>query len=279
MALTLMATTRRRAKTPSTTPRRKRGRSPLQAREQLVADNLTLVHHVARKLERYLSDQVEHDELVSAGTLGLIAAARTFDVARGLKFSTYAVPRIRGAILDDLRKQDHVSRGTRRHARQLIAAKAAVAHRTGHEPTRAELAQEMGVDERTVDRWEVAVRGAQSHSIDELAEWQERSQVTVFLTSVPSEMYHGMATRRMPAVEEEDTVEAKLDRDETRRALHRALNDLPKREREVIVRSYWLDEPSAAIARDWGVTESRVSQIRARAMRHLREHFARRVAA
>src|SRR5690348_12380918 len=80
----------------------------LAARDTLLTENLSLVHHVARQLERKLTNELDHDELVSAGTLGLMAAMSSFDPDRGLAFSTFAVPRIRGAILDELRRQDHV---------------------------------------------------------------------------------------------------------------------------------------------------------------------------
>src|SRR5215475_13374883 len=89
----------------------------LAARDALLTENLSLVHHVARQLERKLSNELDHDELVSAGTLGLMAAMSSFDPERGLAFSTFAVPRIRGAILDELRRQDHVPRSVRRKTR------------------------------------------------------------------------------------------------------------------------------------------------------------------
>src|SRR2546423_8607648 len=87
------------------------------ARERLLAEHLSLVHHVARQLSRTLAVRVDLDELVSAGTVGLMDALDHFDVTRGLAFSTFAVPRIRGAILDELRRQDHVPRSVRRKAR------------------------------------------------------------------------------------------------------------------------------------------------------------------
>src|SRR5689334_17285001 len=74
----------------------------MAARDSLLTENLSLVHHVARQLERKLSNELDHDELVSAGTLGLMSAMGSFDPDRGLAFSTFAVPRIRGAILDEL---------------------------------------------------------------------------------------------------------------------------------------------------------------------------------
>src|SRR5687767_15392203 len=86
-------------------------------REALLTQHLGLVHHVARQIARGLSTAAELDELVSAGSVGLIQAVDSFDTKRGLSFITYAVPRIRGAILDELRKKDHMPRNVRRRTR------------------------------------------------------------------------------------------------------------------------------------------------------------------
>src|SRR5687768_3556644 len=95
----------------------RRGNQPMQhvtrqsssvARDAFLTEHLGLVHHVARQMANRLSTQAELDELISAGSVGLLQAVDSFDRKRGLSFSTYAVPRIRGAILDELRKRDHV---------------------------------------------------------------------------------------------------------------------------------------------------------------------------
>ena len=93
------------------------------ARDRLLTEHLGLVHHVARQMSRTLAVKADFDELVSAGSMGLMAALDTFDTSRGLAFSTYAAPRIRGAILDELRRQDHVPRSIRRKTREMAAAR------------------------------------------------------------------------------------------------------------------------------------------------------------
>ena len=95
------------------------------ARDRLLQDHLGLVHHVARQVSRTLAVRADFDELVSAGTIGLMTALEGFDASRGLAFSTFAAPRIRGAILDELRKQDHVPRSIRRKTREISAAREA----------------------------------------------------------------------------------------------------------------------------------------------------------
>src|SRR5438477_7916108 len=122
------------------------------ARDALLTEHLSLVHHVARQLERRLTNEVDHDELVSAGTLGLISAMGAFDAGRGLAFSTFAVPRIRGAILDELRRQDHVPRSVRRKTRDIGAARQNLAARLTRTPDDREVAQHLGVDMDTLWR-------------------------------------------------------------------------------------------------------------------------------
>ena len=138
----------------------------MAARDALLTENLSLVHHVARQLERKLSNELDHDELVSAGTLGLMSAMNAFDPERGLAFSTFAVPRIRGAILDELRRQDHVPRSVRRKTRD-IGARARRARREAlPQPDDTEVAAALGVDVETLWKWESDVEGAIRVPID-----------------------------------------------------------------------------------------------------------------
>src|SRR5258705_12490231 len=114
------------------------------ARAQLLDRYLGLVHHVARQIG-VRTPAVEVDELVSAGTLGLVRALDSFDLSRGLAFSTYAVQRIRGAILDDLRGRDWTPRSTRVKSRQLAGTVAELQVRLGREPGPREVAEALGV--------------------------------------------------------------------------------------------------------------------------------------
>ena len=102
-----------------------------QARSQLLDLYLGLVHHAARDHARSLPDGLELDELVSAGTVGLVQALEGFDPERGLAFSTYAMPRIRGAMLDELRSRDWVPRSVRTRGRRLEQVRAALQNRGG----------------------------------------------------------------------------------------------------------------------------------------------------
>ena len=122
-----------------------------EARRELLELYIGLVHHVAREMSR--RTKVELDDLVSAGTFGLIRALDSFDLSRGLAFSTYAVRRIRGAILDDLRSQDWAPRAVRVKARRLQVATVALEARLGRSPRPEEVAEQLDIDITTYWRW------------------------------------------------------------------------------------------------------------------------------
>src|SRR3954470_18987878 len=121
-------------------------RGDVAARDALLKEHLSLVHHVARQLSRSLAAPADLDELVSAGTLGLMSALEAFDTSRGLAFSTFAVPRIRGSILDELRRQDHVPRSIRRKTREIAQAREALMRQHGRKPEDVEIANQLNVD-------------------------------------------------------------------------------------------------------------------------------------
>src|SRR5690242_16236623 len=110
------------------------------AREASLTHHLGLVHHIAQRIYRRIHDRVTYDELVSAGALGLTSAFDSFDPGRRLAFSTYAIPRIRGAILDELRRLDHRSRASRKRHRMLSRARRELTHRLAREPIASEQA-------------------------------------------------------------------------------------------------------------------------------------------
>jgi RNA polymerase sigma factor for flagellar operon FliA len=123
-------------------------------RRSLVADHVGLVHHVARQLASRLSTEAELDELVSAGSVGLMQAAEAFEPARGLSFSTFAVPRIRGAMLDELRRIDPMPRNVRRRTRDVVRARETLAASLHRPATASEIARQLAVPSEQLHRWE-----------------------------------------------------------------------------------------------------------------------------
>jgi RNA polymerase sigma factor for flagellar operon FliA len=229
------------------------------ARDELLAQNLRLVHHVARQLARTLRVDVEFDDLVSAGTIGLVNAIENFDPSRGLAFSTFAAPRIRGAILDDLRRWDHVPRSVRRKQRQLNAAREALRLKLDRPPQDEELAEALGIDVATLWRWESDTQDAAQYSIDQ-----------------PVENSPARGTRTpldLLVAEEDDGIDVRLNQEQELAILQREIQALKERERLVLSLYYYEQLKLHEIASILGLTESRISQIRTKALSTLRERL------
>jgi RNA polymerase sigma factor for flagellar operon FliA len=225
------------------------------ARDRLLQEHLGLVHHVARQVSRTLAVRADFDELVSAGTIGLMAALESFDASRGLAFSTYAAPRIRGAILDELRKQDHVPRSIRRKTREMSAAREVWMRQHGRAPEDRELAAQLNVDLDTLWRWQADVEGAHHIPLDRAPGEREHS------TPSPSELLSGG---------EESDVEEHLTHQQEVVHLKDAILRLKEQERVVLSLYYFEELKLHEIAKVLELTESRVSQIRSKALSKLR---------
>jgi RNA polymerase sigma factor for flagellar operon FliA len=225
------------------------------AREQLLEAHLGLVRHVARQLARTLAARAELDELVSAGTIGLMAAVDAFDPGRGVAFSSFAAPRIRGAILDELRRQDHLPRSLRRKARALAQARERASRATGRPASAAEIAGLVGVDHDTLLRWQADAEGARHVSLDGASGDPKAG---------------GRALADVLADGGREAVDERVEREEEVAVLQTAILALPERERVLLSLYYFEELKLHEIAEILGLTESRVSQLRARALSSLR---------
>jgi RNA polymerase sigma factor for flagellar operon FliA len=225
------------------------------ARDRLLEEHLGLVHHVARQVSRTLAVRADFDELVSAGTIGLMTALEGFDATRGLAFSTFAAPRIRGAILDELRKQDHVPRSIRRKTREITAAREAFQRVHGRGPEDRELAQQLGVDLETLWRWRADVEGAHHIPLDR----------------TPGDREHSAPAPADTLTSELDgDVEESLTHEQEVAHLKDAILRLKEQERVVLSLYYFEELKLHEIAKVLELTESRVSQIRSKALSKLR---------
>jgi RNA polymerase sigma factor for flagellar operon FliA len=225
------------------------------ARDRLLTEHLGLVHHVARQMSRTLAVKADFDELVSAGSMGLMAALDAFDASRGLAFSTFAAPRIRGAILDELRRQDHVPRSIRRKTREMSAARETLMRALGRAPEDREVAEQLGVDLATLWRWKGEVEGAHQVPLDRAPGEREQQ------APAPAELL---------AHEEPSTVEDRLTHEQEVGILRDALLKLKEQERVVLSLYYFEELKLHEIATVLELTESRVSQIRSKALGKLR---------
>lgn len=226
------------------------------AREELLGSHLGLVYHVARQMSGTLSASIEFEELVSYGTVGLIKALETFEPERGLSFTTFAAPRIRGAILDELRRQDHVPRSIRKKSRDIAAAWESLVRERAEAPADREMANRMDIDVETLWRWQREVEGSIHISTDRPTT-EERSG----LGELPSER-GGFE------------IEAALDHEQEVECLRDALLQLKEQERTVLSLYYFEELKLHEVAKVLGLTESRVSQIRSKAVLRLRSLMA-----
>ena len=225
------------------------------ARNRLLEEHLGLVHHVARQVSRTLAVRADFDELVSAGTIGLMSALEGFDATRGLAFSTFAAPRIRGAILDELRKQDHVPRSIRRKTREISAARESWMRVHGVAPDDRQLAAQLGVDMDTLWRWQADIEGAHHMPLDRAPGERENN------APAPAETL---------ASSEESEVEDSLTHEQEVSHLKDAILRLKDQERVVLSLYYFEELKLHEIAKVLELTESRVSQIRSKALSKLR---------
>jgi len=234
------------------------GRNP-DTRDRILDEHLGLVHHVARRLQRRLSDQVEYDELLGPGTIGLMEAVESFDPDRGMAFSTFAVPRIRGAILDDLRRRDSVPRSVREKQNALRDAEDSLRQSLGREPTPTETARELGIETEKLWSWKKTTRSAWRVSLDRP------------IQIAGSEGENPRLEAIIPS--DEPLAEEDLEREETVAQLGEALASLNDRDRMVLTLYYYEELKLHQIADVLGVTESRVSQIRSAALKRLRTQW------
>lgn len=229
------------------------------ARDELLMQNLRLVHHVARQVIRSTRIDAEFDDLVSAGTIGLMNAVDNFDTSRGLAFSTFAAPRIRGAILDDLRRRDHVPRSIRRKQRDLNRARETLMANLDRTPTDTEMASEMGIDHAKLWKWQREAEQSARVSLDRPLD-PDRNRSTT-----PEEILIG-----------DDGEEAidDLNQREELQILRDGILELKDQERIVLSLYYFEELKLHEIATVLGVTESRISQIRSKAIKNLRARLA-----
>ncbi|HEY2097555.1 MAG: polymerase sigma factor FliA [Pseudonocardiales bacterium] len=226
-------------------------------RDRLVLHYEPLVRQVAGRVGIRLPAHVEIADLIQAGVFGLIDAIERFDPALGIRFETYAAQRIRGAILDELRAQDWVPRIIRNRARELAKVRENMEARLQRSASPAELAGELGVGP-------TEVRGILSQirmiSMEALDEWATARGATVTLAETLAQ-------------EDSDPVTV-LEARETSRLLALSFSRLPERDHQVLWCYYVENLTLAEIGRRLGVTESRVCQLRGRAVSRLREKFA-----
>lgn len=226
------------------------GSPPPTRDDQLIRDHLPLVHYAVAEIGTRIPRHVDRDDLVAAGRLGLVQAARSYDPGRGVPFERYARVRIRGAVMDELRRRDWASRSVRHLARRSQAATDALTAQLGRSPTLVEVADGLRLDVRVLRR---------------LAADVERATTVNYEGMVLS----GEADAVLPS--DGDNPQERLLERERHAYLRDAIDALPPRLRRVIVGSFFQERSVAQLAAELGVTESRISQLRTEAVALLRD--------
>ncbi|HEX3907009.1 MAG TPA: RNA polymerase sigma factor WhiG [Mycobacteriales bacterium] len=230
-------------------------------RERLILHYSPLVKYVAGRVGAGLPPNIEQADLVSYGIFGLIDAIEKFDITRAIKFETYAISRIKGAIIDELRAIDWIPRSVRYKAREVEKAYAALEARLHRTPTEAEVASELGI------------------ALDDLhAIFSQVSFVNVIaldeLLNVGGERGDKLSlVDTLEDTKAEDPVAA-FESEETKYLLARAINTLPEREKIVVTLYYYEGLTLAEIGQVLGVTESRICQMHTKAVLQLRGKLA-----
>ncbi|MDY5102226.1 MAG: FliA/WhiG family RNA polymerase sigma factor [Agathobacter sp.] len=226
-----------------------------ELREQLIIEYAPLVKLVAGRLSMYLGHNVEYDDLVSYGIFGLIDAIDKFDLAKNVKFETYASLRIRGAILDQIRKMDWIPRTVRQRQRKMDEAIKQIEMRTGKNATDEELARELGLTEDELCNWQSQMKVT---NVVSLNEFEENGPEPVIDTSNKSHF-----------AQPEDVVEEA----ELKETLVAALDLLTEKERKVIELYYYEEMTLKEISKILEVSESRVSQLHTKGLLKMRKRM------
>ena len=224
------------------------GKKPThEIREQLIVEYAPLVKLVAGRLSMYLGYNVEYDDLVSYGVFGLIDAIDKFDPKKEVKFETYASLRIRGSILDQIRKMDWIPRTVRQRQRQIDEAAKKIEMETGKNATDEEIAKELGVSDEEYTGWQTQINVTNVISLNEFVE----------AGNEPVQESRGNSHFAQP--------EEVVEQEELKKTLAEALSTLTEREQKVITLYYYEELSLKEIAQVLEVSESRVSQLHTKA--------------
>lgn len=224
-----------------------------ELRERLIIEYASLVKVVAGKLTMYLGSNVEYDDLVGYGVFGLIDAIDKFDLTKDVKFETYASLRIKGAILDQIRKMDWIPRTLRQKQKKIDEATKEVENNTGKSATDELVAKQLGI------------------SPDEYLEWQGQLKVTNLVSlnefmeagGEPVNDYNTSSSFVMP--------EEKVAKEELKEVLKESLSVLTEKEKKVILMYYYEELTLKEISQVLEVSESRVSQLHTKALEKMKK--------
>lgn len=232
-------------------------------KEAAVSKYAPLVKYVVDRLVIHLPKSVERDDLVSSAIIGLFDALEKFDASKGTKFETYAIWRIRGAILDELRSLDWASRSIRRKARNVQDVSRDLGQRLGRAATEEEVADALNLSPTELSRLRDEVHGTALLSLSKSVSSDE-DQDMIQLEDIVDDPSH------------KDALDV-MESEESREALLETIDNLPEQQRLVVALYYYEEMTLKEIGEALHISESRVSQVHTRAVKTLRARLARTI--
>jgi len=223
-----------------------------ELQEKIIIEYAGLVKLVAGRLSMYLGYNVEYDDLVGYGTFGLIDAIDKFDHMKGVKFETYASLRIRGAILDQIRKMDWIPRSIRQKQRKMDLAYHNLEIKYGRTANEEEVAQELEITVEEFENWQSQTKVTNVISLDEFMDQGTESKVEQSLTA------------------EFDQPDRVMEKKELKDLLIKTLETLTEKEKKVIILYYYEELTLKEISRILEVSESRISQLHTKALQKMK---------
>lgn len=221
-------------------------------KDQLIMEYAPLVKYVAGRLNIYLGQSVEYEDLVSYGVFGLIDAIEKFDFKKGVKFETYASLRIRGSIIDNIRKLDWVPRSLRQKNKEIEKIIMELETELGRTATDEELAQKMNI------------------SIEELHEIYKKTNLISLISLdeyIEQNNDYNISSEKSPATEQPESY---IEKQELKRILKESIEKLPEREQKILFLYYFEELTLKEISSIMGVSESRISQLHTKAITRLK---------
>jgi len=230
-----------------------------ELREQIILEYAQLVKIIAGRLSMYLGENVEYEDLVSYGIFGLIDAIDKFDIDKGIKFETYASLRIRGAILDQIRKMDWIPRTLRQKQKKMDSALLKLEKELGRQVTDEEMAKELEI------------------SLDEYYTWLSQTKASG-LISLDEYMDQGAEIYTDSGMQAKfESPEEVVEREELKKLLSQALEGLTEKERRVIVLYYYEELTLKEVSAIMEVSESRISQLHTKALQKMKQKLGNQI--
>lgn len=226
-------------------------------KNKLIIEYASLVKYVAGRLNIYLGQNVEYEDLISYGIFGLIDAIDKFDISKGVKFETYASLRIRGAILDSIRKLDWVPRSLRQKHKQIEKTYMELEMELGRSATDEELADKLGVSTKEIQELFKKINLISLISLEEYVEQNNE----------PNTNINPHTNMEQP--------EVYLEKQELKRVLKESIEKLPEREQKILFLYYFEELTLKEISAIMGVSESRISQLHTKAITRLKGKLGR----